>query len=86
MTLPYQSCRGYKGNINMVLVTATERGFLGGSVSKESACNVGDLGSIFELGRSLGGHGILLEYSCLENSKDRGAWQATIHGIAKSQT
>ena len=70
----------------MVLVIATEGGFLGGSVSKESACNVGDLGSIFELGRSPGGHGILLEYSCLENSKDRGAWQATIHGIAKSQT
>ena len=43
-------------------------GFPGGSDSKESACNVGDLGSIPELGRSLrGGHGNPLQYSCLEN-------------------
>ena len=59
-------------------------GFLGGSDSKESACNVGDLGSIPGLGRSLGGgHGNPLQYSCLENPMDRGAWQATVHGVAK---
>ena len=58
-------------------------GFPGGSDSKESACNSGDLGSIS--GRSLGeGHGNPLQYSCLENSMDTGAWRATVHGVAKS--
>ena len=51
-------------------------GFPGGSDGKESACNVGDLGLIPGLGRSPGeGHGYLLQYSCLENPMDRGAWQ-----------
>ena len=55
--------------------------------TKESACNVGDLGSVPGLGRSpAGGHGNPLQYSCLENPMDRGAWQATVHGITKSQT
>ena len=54
------------------------QGFPGGSVGKESACNVGDLGSISGLGRSPGeGHSYPLQYSGLENSMDRGAWQAT---------
>ena len=49
-------------------------GFPGSSNGKESACNVGDLGSIPELGKSLEeGYGNALQYSCLENSKDRGA-------------
>ena len=53
----------------------------------ESACNVGDLGSIPGLGRSPGGgHGNPLQYSCLENPMDRGAWQAAVHGVAKSRT
>ena len=48
---------------------------------------VENVDSIPELGRSSGGgHGILLVYSCLENSMDRGAWQATIHGVEKSWT
>ena len=51
----------------------------------ESTCNAGDLGSIPGLGRSPGG-GQPLQYSCLENPVDRGAWQATVHGVAKSQT
>ena len=56
-----------------------------GSDGKESACNVGDLGSIPGLGRSPGGgDGKPLQYSCLENSMDRGTWQATVHGVAKS--
>ena len=54
---------------------------------KESACNVGDPGSITRSGRSPGeGHGISLQYSCLENSIDRGAWWVIVHGIAKSWT
>ena len=62
-------------------------GFPGGSDGKESACNVGDPGSIPRLGRSHGeGNGNSLQYSCLENSMDRGAWRATAHGVAKSWT
>jgi len=59
-------------------------GFSGGSDSKESACNAGDPGLIPGLGRSPGeGKVYSLQYSCLENSMDRGAWQATVHGIKK---
>ena len=54
---------------------------------KVSAYNVGDLGSIPGSGRSSGeGNGNPLQYSCLENPMDRGAWWATVHGVAKSQT
>ena len=60
--------------------------FPGGSDGKVSACNVGDLGSIPGLGRSSGeGKGNPLQYSCLENPMDGGAWQATVHGVAKNQ-
>ena len=59
-------------------------GFLFGSDGKESACNAGDPGSVPESGRSLGeGNGYPLQYSCLENSMDRGAWQAIVHGVTK---
>ena len=62
-------------------------GFPGGSNGKESTCSVRDLGSIPGLGRSPGGgHGNPLQYSCLENPTDRAAWQATVNGVAKSQT
>ena len=62
-------------------------GYPGGSVNKESSCNAGDLSLIPELRRSLGkGNGYLLQYSCLENPMDRGAWQATVHGVTKSWT
>ena len=63
------------------------RGFASGSYSEEYACIAGDLGLIPGLGRSPGeGNGYPLQYSCLENSMDRGAWQATDHGIAKNWT
>ena len=59
----------------------------GGSNDKESACSEGDPHLIPRLGRSPGeGNGNLLQYSCLDNSMDRGAWWATIHGVDKSQT
>ena len=62
-------------------------GFSGGSDGKEFACNAGDPGSIPGLGRSPGvKNGYPLQYSCLENSVNRGAWWATVHGIAKSWT
>ena len=54
---------------------------------KESACNAGDLGSIPGLGRSPGGgHGNTLQYSCLENPRDRGAWWAAVYGVIQSWT
>ena len=59
--------------------------FPGGSDGNESACNVGDPDSTPGLGRSSGeGNGNLRQYSCLENPMDGGAWQATVHGVAKS--
>ena len=62
-------------------------GFPGGSESKDSACNAGDLGSIPESGRSPGGgNGNPLQYSCPENSLIRGTWRATGLGVTKSQT
>ena len=61
--------------------------FPGGSEVKASASSAGDLGSIPGSGRSPGeGNGNPLQYSCLENLMDGGAWQATVHGIAKSRT
>ena len=55
--------------------------------SKESTCNAGDVGSNPELGRFAGGGlGNPLLYSCLENPMDRGAWQATVHRVAESDT
>ena len=65
----------------------TEEAFSSGSNTKESACKVGDLGSIPGLGRYPGeGNGYPLQDSCLENSMDSGAWQATVHGVTKSWT
>ena len=66
-------------------VPSTICDFPGGSDSKASVYNTGDPGSIPGLGRSPGeGNGNPLQYSCLENPMDRGAWWATVHGIAKS--
>ena len=56
-------------------------------VKKKSACSEGDLGLISELARYPGdGNGNPLQYSCLQNSIDRGAWPATVHGVAKNPT
>ena len=61
--------------------------FPGGSDGKASAYNAGDLGWIPGSGRSPGeGNGNPLQYSCLENPMDGGAWWATVHGVAKSWT
>ena len=77
-------------NYNVVLIAAVEQSdsivyMCSSSDGKASACNAGDLGSIPGSGRSPGeGNGNPLQYSCLENSMDRGAWQATVHRVAES--
>ena len=75
----------------LILKTASwfkqDWGFPGGSDGKESACSAGDPDSIPGSGRSPGeGNGNPLQHSCLENPMDGGAWSATVHGVAKSQT
>ena len=61
--------------------------FAGGSVVKNPPANAGNAGSIPESGGPPGeGNGNPLQYPCLENPMDRGAWQATAHGVIKSQT
>ena len=60
------------------------RGFPGGSVVMNPYANAGDVGLIPASGRSPGGrNGNSLQYSCLGNPMDRGAWQATVHGVTK---
>ena len=64
-----------------------KRGFLGGSDGKESVCHIGDPGSIPGSGRFPGeGNSNPLQYSCLENPMDRGAWPVTVHRVAESDT
>ena len=71
--------------MNKIIIDYME--FPGGSDGRASVYNAGDLGSIPGLGRFPGeGNGNPLQYFCLENSMDRGASWATIHGVAKSQT
>jgi len=75
----------FRDEILMVLLHS--KGFPGGSVGKVSACNEGEPCLIPGLGRSSGeGNGNPLQYSCLKNSMDRGAWWATVHGVTKSWT
>ena len=65
----------------------TSWGFPGGSVAKNPPTSAGDTGSIPVLGRSPGvGNGNPLQYSCLENSRDRRTWQARAHGVTESLT
>ena len=64
-------------------------GFPGGTVGKEAASSgdIREMGLISGLGRSpRGGHGNPLQYSCLENPVDRGAWRAAVHGVTGSHT
>ena len=70
-------------DVTVVNIFVPNMGLFCSLVSKESACNAGDLGLIPGLGRFPGeGNGNSLQYSCLENLMDRGAWQATVHEAA----
>ena len=80
---------GFSENVYVCVLNRNcwQWGLPGGSDGKESACNAGDLNSIPGSGRSHGGgHGNPLQYSCLGNLVDRGAWWATVRGLAKSWT
>ena len=75
---------GRKSKSGDICIRIANLGFPRSSVGKESACNARDLGLIPGLGRSPGeGNSKPLQYSCLKNPVDRGAWQATVHGVAR---
>ena len=87
--LPWEflSCLFLGKELHRIAVFLYNRDFLGGSDIREFACNTGDLGSIAGSGRFLEEEdGYLPLYFCLENSMDRGAWQATVHGVSASDT
>ena len=64
-----------------------DMGFAGGATVKNPLADAGDVGSIHGSGKSPGaGNGNALQYSCLENPMDRGAWRAAVHGVAQSRT
>ena len=74
-------------NFPLIMLQKKTSKLPGGSDGKESTCNAGDPHSTPGLGTSLGeGNGYPLQYSCLENTMDRGAWQDTVHEVTKSQT
>ena len=74
-------------SVSLSVKSSSGPGFPGGSDGKESTCNARDLGLIPGSGRSPGeGKGYPLQYSCLDNFMDRGAWQAAVHGFTKSWT
>ena len=82
--LPKTAITQTKGYTTYIILIQAE--IINSSVSKESACNLGDLGSIPGSGRFSGEeNGNPLQYSCLENPMDRETWWATDHGTAKSQ-
>ena len=76
--------------IRCIVLYMLHLGFPGGLVGEESACSAGvagDVGSILGSGRSPGGgHGNPVQYSCLENSMNRGTWWTAVHGVAESDT
>ena len=85
---PYQATNGifHRARTNNFTICMEIQDFPGDSDSKASVYNAGDPCSIPGLGRSPGeGNGNPLQYYCLENPMDRGAWQATVHGVTKSR-
>ena len=87
LLLLQKPCCYHRGRICLrIKLTHREEGSPNSSDGKASACNAGDPSSIPGLGRSPEeGNGHPLQYSCLENPRDRGAWQATVHGVARAR-
>ena len=86
-TLPTRTGAARSVHSHSCTQSVRNTGFPGSSDSKESSCNLGHPGLIPGSGRSPGeGNGYHLQYSYLENSMNRGAWQATVHGATKSWT
>ena len=84
---PYPPCKPQCGWVCHFISCKSFPGFSGGSDGKESVCNAGEPGSIPGWGRCPGGgNGNPLQFSCLENSMDRGTWWAIDHGVTKSWT
>ena len=82
-------CLGHEGGVLMNEISALILGFPSGTSGKEHACRCRRhrrQGSIPGSGRSPGGNGIPLQYSCLENPMDRGAWWAAVHRVTKNWT
>ena len=87
MPLNILLCLGQPPMVENLGSPKCQYGFSGGSDGEESVCDAGAAGLIPGLGRAPGeGNGYLLQYSCLDNSRDRGALQATVHGVVKSWT
>ena len=87
MSLSVVLCYSKKGRVSVVSNDSSASGLLWWQRGKESACSEGDMGLIPGSGRSPeGGNGNSLQYSCVGNSMDRGAWWAIVHGVTKSQT
>ena len=85
MGLPYLFF--YTLYITVTKASNCDIGFPGGSAVKATACNAGNLGLIPGSGRYPGeGNGNLLQYSCMGNPMDRGAWKAMVYGVANSRT
>ena len=83
----YRTRKFFHDKSKILLLPSNVQKFLGGLDGKESTCDAGDLGLIPGSGKSFGeGNGNPLQYSCLENSMDRGAWQATVQNVAKNWT
>ena len=86
-TVAFQDPRAAFGVLFQSRYRLKAMGFSGGSVVKNPPANAGDTGLIPESGRSPGEeNGNPLQYSCLENSVDRGAWRAVVHGVTKGWT
>ena len=89
-SLVYSYLANHKQNrlsVKFTIIKFQDPALPAGSDGKESTCKMGDLGLIPRLGRSPGGgHSNPLQYSCLENPMDRGAWWAMVHGVTKSWT
>ena len=89
-SLVYSYLANHKQNrlsVKFTIIKFQDPALPAGSDGKEFTCKMGDLGLIPRLGRSPGGgHSNPLQYSCLENPMDRGAWWAMVHGVTKSWT